>query len=378
MREPFASLLASGPGKLALSFLLASPSLLPGTAAFTFTPVPSPQLDLERLGRVAFAGDFDSISLYQYEGQTEQPAGSKGALLARYPNGVFASIKDTDADVKSMCPFSGGVIFGGNFTSVGGIHTPGGIAFLNTDSGAVTPLEGLNGSVSTLYCDGDRVYVGGSFTGSNSSNAIVWEDKWVDLPFSGFNGPVYSIVKAPNENIIFGGEFNGLGGNDTVPAQNNSQVLPIGSAILTAQTSSGRPSLTEPQNIVCKSDPDSEGPNATWLLADNSPGFWEADFGFGFTPTLLRLHNTNFEGRGTKTWRYTALPDGGIMNFSYVDPEGQKRYCDARCPLPEGDTSAQEFQFVNNVGMNSFRIDISDWYGQGGGLNAIELFQNGK
>jgi hypothetical protein len=66
------------------------------------------------------------------------------------------------------------------------------------------------------------------------------------------------------------------------------------------------------------------------------------------------------------------------MNFSYVDPEGQKRYCDARCPLPEGDTSAQEFQFVNNVGMNSFRIDISDWYGQGGGLNAIELFQNGK
>jgi hypothetical protein len=277
-----------------------------------------------------------------------------------------------------MCPFSGGVIFGGNFTSVGGIHTPGGIAFLNTDSGAVTPLEGLNGSVSTLYCDGDRVYVGGSFTGSNSSNAIVWEDKWVDLPFSGFNGPVYSIVKAPNENIIFGGEFNGLGGNDTVPAQNNSQVLPIGSAILTAQTSSGRPSLTEPQNIVCKSDPDSEGPNATWLLADNSPGFWEADFGFGFTPTLLRLHNTNFEGRGTKTWRYTALPDGGIMNFSYVDPEGQKRYCDARCPLPEGDTSAQEFQFVNNVGMNSFRIDISDWYGQGGGLNAIELFQNGK
>ncbi|KAF2277435.1 uncharacterized protein EI97DRAFT_441487 [Westerdykella ornata] len=385
MREPFASLMGSRPGQLPLGLFLALPGLISGISAFAFTPIPSPNLDLARLGRVAFAGDFDSISLYQYEGQNKQPTGNNGALLSRYPNGVFAPIKDTDADVKAMCPYwrNGdyrGVIFGGNFTSVGGLHTPGGIALLNTNDGAVTPLEGLNGSVNALYCDRDvnngRVYVGGSFTGGNSTNAIIWEDQWVDLSFSGFNGPIHSIVKAPNTNIIFGGEFNGLGGNATAPKKNDSQVLPIGSASLTAQTSSGRPGLTDPQSIVCKDDPNTEGPGATWLLADNSPGFWRADFGFGFTPTLLRLHNTKFEGRGTKTWRFTALPDGGIMNFSYVDPEGQKRFCDARCPLPQGDTSAKDFQFVNNVGMNSFRIDISNWYGAGGGLNGIQLFQD--
>jgi hypothetical protein len=387
MRAPFASLLGSDAGKLALSLLIASPSLIPGASAFTFTPVSSPNLDLDRLGRVAFAGDFDSISLYQYEGQNERSPIPNGALLSRYPNGVFATVKDTDADVKAMCPFTRngnyrGVIFGGNFTSVGGLHTPGGIALLNTTDGTVTPLEGLNGSVKALYCDpdvnGGRVYVGGSFTGGNSTNAIAWEDDWVDMPFSGFNGPVHSIVKAPNENIIFGGEFNGLGGNETVPAQNNSQVLPIGSATVSASASSGRPGLSEPQNIVCKNGTNTQGPGDTWLLPDNAPGFWQAQFGFGFTPTMLRLHNTDFEGRGTKTWRYTALPDGGIMNFSYVDPEGQKRFCEARCPLPQGNTAAQDFKFVNNVGMNAFRIDISDWYGSGAGLNGIELFQNGK
>jgi hypothetical protein len=324
--------------------------------------------------------------LYQYEGQNQDAAGPNAALLSRFPNGVFATLEETDADVKTMCAFEKGgtlqgIVFGGNFTSVGGLHTPGGIALLNPDDGSVSPLEGLNGSVNALFCDADagQVYIGGSFTGGNSSNAIVWKDDWTNMPFSGFNGPVYSIVQS-NGKIIFGGEFNGLGGNETAsgPAQNNTQVLPIGSANLTAQTSSGRPGLTDPKNIVCKADAETQGSDSTWLLADNSPGFWRADFGFGFMPTMLRLHNTDFEGRGTKTWRYTALPDGGIMNFSYVDPTGEQRFCDATCPLPEGNTSAQNFEFVNDVGMNSFRIDISDWYGQGGGLNGIELFQNGE
>lgn len=388
MRERFSSLLGCRAGKLALALLLASTErIIPGASAFNFASIPSPNLNLNDLGRVAFAGDFDSISLYQFEGQNEQPASSNGALLSRFPNGIFAAIQDTDADVKTMCAFTRngtyqGIVFGGNFTSVGGQHTPGGIALLNTNDGTITPLEGLNGSVNALYCDpddsGGRVYIGGSFTGGNSSNAIIWVDNWTNMPFSGFNGPVHSIVKAPNGKIVFGGEFNGLGGNATAPARNNTQVLPIGSANLTAQTSSGRPGLTEPKNIVCKSDVNTEGPDNTWLLADNTPGFWQANFGFGFNPTKLRLHNTKLEGRGTKTWRYTALPDGGIMNFSYVDPTGQQKFCDARCPLPEGNTSAQDFFFVNSVGMNSFKIDISEFYGAGGGLNGIELYQNGK
>ncbi|KAF2013329.1 hypothetical protein BU24DRAFT_235032 [Aaosphaeria arxii CBS 175.79] len=382
MRELFSSALGSRAGNLAISLLLASTRLIPGTDAFTFPEVPSPELDLGNLGRIAFAGDFDSISLYQYEGQTEQSSDGNGALLSRFPNGAFAKLENTDADIKAMCAFSRngnlqGVVFGGNFTSVGDQHTPGGIALLNVTDGSVTPLPGLNGSVNALHCEEGRVFVGGSFTGGNSSNAIVWVEDWTNMPFSGFNGPVHSIIKAPNGKIIFGGEFNALGDNSSAPTQNDTQVLPIGSANLTAQTSSGRPGLTDPKNIVCKSDVNAEGEGSTWLLADNTPGFWKADFGFGFLPTKLRLHNTKLEGRGTKTFRYTALPDGGIMNLSYVDPSsGQRSFCDASCPLPEGNTTAQDFTFVNNVGMNSFRLDISDWYGSGGGLNGIEIFQN--
>lgn len=386
MRERFSELLGSRAGKLALALILASPRIIPGTTAFNFTSIPSPNLNLDDLGRVAFAGDFDAISLYQYEGQTEASSGPNGGLLSRFPNGAFTTLKDTDAQIKTMCTYKGrdgsvkGVVFGGNFTSVDGQETPGGIAMLNPNDGTVSPLGGLTGNVKALYCDdkGGRVFVGGSFTGGNSTNAIVWQETWNNMPFSGFNGPVHSIVQAPNGNIIFGGQFNGIGGNATAPAQNNTQVLPIGSATLTAQTSSGRPGLTEPKNIVCKADASTEGSDATWLLADRSPGFWKAEFGFGFTPTMLRLHNTKLEGRGTKTWRYTALPDGGIMNFTYVHPVNGPSHCTSECPLPEGNTTAQDFTFVNNVGMNTFRIDISDWYGEGGGLNGIELFQNGE
>jgi hypothetical protein len=87
MRESFASLLATGAGKLALSLLLAS---TPFTSAYTFKQVPSPNLDIGKLGRIAFAGDFDAISLYQYEGQSQETPSRNGTLLSRYPNGVFA------------------------------------------------------------------------------------------------------------------------------------------------------------------------------------------------------------------------------------------------------------------------------------------------
>ncbi|ORY01991.1 cortical protein marker for cell polarity-domain-containing protein [Clohesyomyces aquaticus] len=385
MRDVSSSL-SSRAGKLALSLLLASSRIVPTATAFNFAPIPSPNLNLGQLGRVAFAGDFDSISLYQFQGQSERaPSGGNGALLSRFPNGVFTTVSDTDGDIKTMCAFQQngklqGIVVGGNFTSVGGVQTNGGVALVSPTDGKVTPLTGLNGTVNALFCDAEagRVYVGGSFTGSNSSNAIVWTTEWTNMPFSGFNGPVNSITKH-NGNIIFGGKFNGLGnGNSsTAPRENNTVVVPIGSANVSAQTSSGLPGLTDPRNIICKTGATDGSEQNTWLLADNTPGFWKADFGFGFEPSKLRLYNTKFQGRGTKEWRYTALPNGGIMNFTFVDPTtGEQRFCDARCPLPANNVSAQDFFFVNRVGMNSFRIDISGFYGQGGGLSGIELFQN--
>jgi hypothetical protein len=382
MRESFAALLRTGAGKLALSLLVASQT----TTAYTFKQVSSPNLNLNDLGRIAFTGDFDSISLYQYEGQSQQYPGRDGALLSRYPNGVFATINVTDADIKAMCSLQVNgaerVVFAGNFTSVGKMNTPGGIALLDPVNGTVTALEGLTGSVNTLYCDRDagQVYVGGSLDGSNSTNAIVWKNGWQDLSFNGFNGPIHSIIQAPNKNIIFGGEFNGLGGNaSTVSSENNTQIIPISSANISAQTNSRQSSFSDPKTIACKADYTMQGAGSTWLLADQAPGFWKAEFGFGFEPTSLRLFNTDIQGRGTKTFRFTALPDGGILNLTYTDPSsGRTAFCDARCPLPQGNTTAQDFSFVNVVGMNAFRIDISDWWGAGAGLNGIQLFQDGK
>ncbi|KAI4919029.1 uncharacterized protein J4E92_008673 [Alternaria infectoria] len=379
MKESFAALLRTAAGKLTLSLLVASQA-----TAYNFKPVPNPNLNLDDLGRIAFAGDFDSISLYQYEGQNQNTPATGGALLARYPNGVFATINTTDADIKAMCALQVNgaerVVFAGNFTSVGDLRTPGGIALLDPNNGNVTPLEGLTGSVNALYCDrdGGQVYVGGSLEGANSSNALVWKNGWEDLSFNGFNGPIHSIIRS-NDNIIFGGEFNGLGGGNAsiVSSENNTQVIPIATADITAQTSSGQNGLSDPKNIACKADFSTQGAGSTWLLADRSPGFWKADFGFGFEPTSMKLYNTDFEGRGSKTFRFTALPDGGILNLTFTDPgTGQKRFCDATCPLPEGNTTAQDFSFVNVVGMNAFRIDVSEWYGQGGGLNGIQLFQD--
>jgi hypothetical protein len=373
----FTSSLASRAGTLAA--LVAC--LAAGATAFNFAPIADPSLSLTDLGRVALAGDFDAISLYQFQGQNENAtATSAGSLLTRFPNGVFTALQETDGEIRAMCPFISngtlqGIVFGGNFTSVGGVAAQG-IALLNPDTAKITALPGLKGSVNALLCDKDasRVYVGGTFTGGGAQNAIVWITDWINMPFSGFNGPVKSVVKAANGNVIFGGSFDGLG-NTTTPKEKDVQVIPISSANITAVATTTTDGFTDPRNIICKTG-SQDGPGNTWLLADNSPGNWVAKFGFGFQPSKLRLYNTVQADRGTKEFRFTALPDGGIMNLTYTNTAGETAYCDSICPLPQGNSTFQDFHFVNIVGMNSFRIDISAWYGKGGGLSGIELFEN--
>jgi hypothetical protein len=344
-------------------------------------PIPSPNLDLSQLGRTGIAGDFSGISLYQWEGQTERPFSTNGseALMTRLPNGGFLNILNADASIQAMCVFQGALVLGGNFTSLGGQQSPA-IASFDLDTSTLTPLAGLSGEVNSLLCDDDAgmVYVGGSFRAADSTNAITWvaSGNWASLPFAGFNGPVTSIVKASNGHVIFGGSFTGLG-NTSAPSQPDEQVINLSTAQITADHGATTTGFSEPANIICKTG-GVDGSGNTWLLADNTPGTWQAKFDFGFEPTKLRLWNTHQDGRGTKTWRYTALPLNGIMNFTYVDPAtGQNASCTSECPL-SSDTSVkfQDFHFVNRVGMNEFKIDVSAWYGSGGGLDGIELFED--
>ncbi|KAI1433031.1 cellular morphogenesis protein [Xylaria sp. CBS 124048] len=349
--------------------------------ALTFNTVPSANIDLGKLGQVGVAGDFGGISFYEFEGQTERPFSSNQSerLMTRLPNGVFIDILNTDASISAMCTFQDLVILGGNFTSVDSKESIG-VATFDPTTSKITPLPGLSGEVSSLYCDNGAgiVYVGGSFRANDSFNAITWRPttSWTSLPFAGFNGPITSIDKAINGTIIFGGSFTGLG-NTSTPGVRDAQTINLGSAMLSTYQGSATAGFNDPANVICNTGQD-DGPGKTWLLEDNVPGHWAAAFGFGFEPTKLRLRNTHQDGRGTRTWSFTAQPNNGIMNFTFTDPEtGNNMSCTAECPL-SSDTSVefQDFFFVNRVGMNAFRIDISAWYGQGGGLDSIELFED--
>jgi hypothetical protein len=328
--------------------------------------------------------------LYQFEEQNEHPYRNNGSeqLLARMPNGLFAPIVNTDATIRTMCTFNTDngtvVVMGGNFTSIRGPDSDAkamqstAIALFDPNTAAITPLPGLSGQVNALLCDQDKnmVYLGGTFVGANSTNALAWEEgkSWVNLPFAGFNGPVTSITKASNGNIIFGGSFTGLG-NASTPSTPDGQIINLSTASITSGFSSTTAGFSDPENIICKTSGD-DGAGNTWLLQDNVPGFLDAKFRHGFRPTKLRLYNTHQDGRGTKTWRFTAMPINGIMNFTYIDPvTRQNASCTSECPLSDDKSiKFQDFHFVNVIGMNEFRLDISAFYGNGGGLNGIELF----
>lgn len=363
--------------------LAALAALAPTSQAFDIEPAPLANLDFSDLGRIGIAGDFSGISLYEYIGQNGRPPARNGSesLLGMLPNGALATIVSTDATIRTMCTFmlSGGemqgVVIGGNFTSLDGTESTA-IALYDPDTSEITPLAGLEGEVNAIYCDQERdtVYVGGNFRGANSTNAIAWygTEGWTNLPFAGFNGPVEAITKASNGHIIFGGSFTGLG-NASAPTEPDGQSINLSTANITAiNTADG----SDPESIVCSGGSGSE--NGTWLVQDDTPGFWDAVFGFGFEPTKLRLWNTHQDGRGTRTFRFNAFPINGIMNFTYVDPSsGENRTCTSECPLSDDpNVEFQDFHFVNRVGMNRFQLAISDWYGAGAGLDGIQLFQD--
>ncbi|KAJ9607105.1 hypothetical protein H2200_008177 [Cladophialophora chaetospira] len=344
--------------------------------------VPSPNLDLKSLGEVTLAGSFDAISVYTSVGQQQgYNDNGKQSVISQLPNGAFDVLSSTDASIEAMCPLVVndtlmGVVVGGNFTSIGGVAARS-LAWINTTTLEVQAIGGVQGSVSTLYCDEENsmFYVGGAFDAGNSTNAIGWAaGNWSSLPFAGFDGPVSSITKAPNGHIVFGGSFTGLGNVTSGSSLKNpeTQVINLSTANITALGNS-----TSGTKIVCPSN--SSDVTSDFVLLNDTPGRWRADFGFGFEPTKLRLWQTSRKGKGTKTWRFTAHPLNGILNFTTTDPAtGNLIACQSTCPLAEYNASQpyQDFFFVNLVGMNSFSIDISDWYGNGAGLAGVELFQN--
>ncbi|OJI81806.1 hypothetical protein ASPTUDRAFT_31667 [Aspergillus tubingensis CBS 134.48] len=376
-----------GPATAGLSTVLRLGYFLQSTPAYalTFQSVSEPELDLSPLGQIAFTGDFDAISLYQYTEQSDTATENDNAqsLLTPLPNGILTSLESSNAHIRAMCPFTKkdgtfkGIFVGGNFTSLGGVDSEG-VALYNPDSNKVTALSGLSGSVSALLCDQETnsVYVGGNFTYYNITNAVAWvgDEGWSNLTFGGLNGPVNSILKDSNGHIIWGGSFDGTG--NSTSSEKGLQVINLQNATITSDAESSTSGYISPSNIVCQTSGD-DGEGQTWLLADYSPGYWRAMMGFEYYPTKFRLYNTHYEGRGTKTFLFRRLPDNGIMNLTYTDPDtGKDVHCDQSCSLSNSTSEKyREFRFVNSVGMSGFQIEIQDWYGKGAGLNGIEMFE---
>ena len=378
MRGLASRLLAAGFELAAIIFT----STFLGAHAIEQTAVPSPHLDLSSLGRVALAGQFDTISLYTYEGQNERGYNRNGSqsLLARYPNGDFQTVFFADAHIEAMCSFTRndefqGVVLGGNFTSLDGTQARS-AGMYHPQDGTTVALPGLTGKVNTLFCDSDSgvVYFGGTFSALDSTNAMSWTTGWTSLPFAGFNGPVNSITKNAAGNIIFAGQFGGLG-NASTPSTPDVQVLNLGGGEVNAANSIEQAEFSDPRNIICNTGV-LDGPGNTWLLGDGKEGWWEGLYSYTFKPTKLRLYNTNYEGRGTKTFYFENLDTGGILNLEYIDVDGKNQSCQLNCPLPQNNSTHQDFYFVPSLSMSTFRIYLTDYYGAGAGLAGIEMFQD--
>ncbi|KAI5288938.1 hypothetical protein KEM54_004656 [Ascosphaera aggregata] len=384
-------------------------------------PVHQFPIDINPLGRVALTGNFDAVSLYQYQGQntsaaitsTYNVADNTSSLLTTLPNGQLATIASSDAHILAMCPIlhnNGSIksiVLAGNFTRLNNVQSTG-IALFDPNSHEITAIKGLDGQVFALHCDNQNnnrtVYIGGEFsiitkeptttattatTSSSSSspsassshghvpNVAAWsEDKGISiLPFGGFNNPVHSITPNQNGTLLFGGTFTSLVNSTTDKLL--PQVINLSSVNLKSENTAYFDGYNDTRNIVCKTSGKS-GPGNTWLLQNNKPGYWGVPYmDFDFKPSKLRIWNTRIPDRGTKLFAFRTLPSNGLLNMSYMDDQGKLRPCNPGCPLPENSPKEyHEFTFTYPMRMTGFNIEVWDWYGSGGGFDGIELLSD--
>lgn len=169
---------------------------------------------------------------------------------------------------------------------------------------------------------------------------------------------------------------------DNIAANIPSDVtIDLSSANITAKGSSDLTGFDDPRNILNHTD-GVDAAGQTWLLANDTAGYWQAiGASIGtFSPVLLRLSNTQQNGRGTKAFAFTPLPENGFANLSYTDPQtGEVGFCDAQCPLASfSNKTYQDFLFVNVINMDGLRLNVSEWYGAGGGLDGLLLAEERK
>ncbi|KAJ1999894.1 hypothetical protein H4R26_004867 [Coemansia thaxteri] len=177
-------------------------------------------------------------------------------------------------------------------------------------------------------------------------------------------------------NIYAVGAFSSTVDNSTY-SELNAQPVNLAACTITGGNNAETTGFSDPRNIICTSGFDS--PGKTWLMRDLLTGFYRIDFPFRTTPSLLRLINTMYQGRGTKAIRIEAASTNQVLTMSYLDPVTKsEQFCTQSCPVPLN-YAWQEYRFVDSdatlANITGVMINIVDWYGMGGGFNKIELYQ---
>ncbi|KAI9014562.1 cortical protein marker for cell polarity-domain-containing protein [Phycomyces nitens] len=357
-------------------------------------PFTTPTINLDAVGQLGFTGNYAGLSPFVDSQQFETGTSLSSLVLSN--NNTYTRIASSNGDILATCTLQRtdnqmDIFIGGNFTIINNttLHY---IARFNSQTHTLTALDqGLDGPVQALYCDQETnsVYVGGDFdtpiqtSSSNASSVFgksaLWQnDAWTALPWKGFNGPVYTITaNKKKKTILFGGLFDATGDGQYYNA-NSSQIVNLGgSTTLGSGNGALATGLGNPANIVCSNNT-LPVPDTPWLLQKGVPGYWEATFAYSIQPSLFRISNTHYDGRGTNSFSIIALGSNEYFELSYLDPVTQQTViCSEECHLSNDTTIAfQDFTVVSPYITTGVRINVDSWYGSGGGLGSVQIFQS--
>lgn len=285
-------------------------------------------------------------------------------------------------------------------------------------------LGGLDGEVSTIFCSSEQnsIIFGGSFKspvnpgtdGLISSRYLgslaLWNEtskNWFPLKFGGLNGSVSFISSGLNSSSLrFGGafdtSFSSNPGSNPNNAMNASMVsgtnrsssaltsvlmpLSLGQSEFTGGPPIDLMGFDDPAQILCPQGED--GPDNSYLFADEAVGRLTVRTFRPLDVRAIRLGNTFYNGRGTKTFGIVSIPDNTPLELRYLDPITDRNMtCTNNCTL-SNDTSIpyQDFlisETVSNGAINGSKaltgIEFTayDYYGDGAGLHALELLSDG-
>ncbi|KAJ1894101.1 hypothetical protein LPJ81_005226, partial [Coemansia sp. IMI 209127] len=344
-------------------------------------------------GGIGIVGAFSGISSF-----TPNSSGAALSLNSNLTSLVWLSQNaassllsaTTEGDITAACAFynqDGSIAkayFGGNFISINSTNA-GYVAGVDSNGNVDSMLGGVNEPVNALFCDDDTqlVYVGGNFTStvaglttniatmsSSSTGALAiynsTQGAWQTLSFHGLDGPVFDFAKM-HDSVYAVGAFAATVDNASyVPL--DTQPINLSACTITGGNNAETDGFSDPRNIICTTGTDSAG--NTWLMRDLLTGFYRIDFPFKTTPTILRLMNTLYQGRGTKAIRIEAAENNQVLTMAYLDPSTKSEvFCTQSCPLLQN-YDWQDFRFVDDEAtlsnITGIMINIVDWYGMGG------------